>query len=118
MVSTTHFLKKSIMVPLTTLDNGVSVEPKNTQHPFMRGIMQFDDYNYGRFNGYILVPQPKESSKMKKYNSVPNLLTKAYLEGKEPIPLSDKNIERLESDINAKFFHDAINTGGEQDIPV
>lgn len=55
MVSTTHFLKKSIMVPLKTLDNGTHEEPKNTDHPFMRGIMQFDDYNYRRYNQHILV---------------------------------------------------------------
>lgn len=113
MVSTTHFLKKSIMVPLKTLDNGEHEEPKNANHPFMRGIMKFDDYNYGRYNGYILVPQPKETSKIKKYASVPNLLSSAYLEGKETIPLSDKNIDRLESNLNAKFQHDAISYGVE-----
>jgi len=34
------------MVPLTIDDNGRKMEPANTCHPFMRGIMTFDDYNY------------------------------------------------------------------------
>jgi hypothetical protein len=34
------------MVPLKEDDDGNQFEPQNTAHPFMRGIMKFDDYNY------------------------------------------------------------------------
>lgn len=46
IVNTTHFFKKSVMVPLKEDDDGNQFEPQNTAHPFMRGIMKFDDYNY------------------------------------------------------------------------
>jgi len=38
------------MVPVTIDDEGKVKEPENTKHPFMRGIMHFDDYNYSYFN--------------------------------------------------------------------
>jgi hypothetical protein len=58
VVNTTHFIKKSVMVPLKVDDDGYHTEPGNTEHPFMRGIMQFDDYNYRRFNHYVLLEEP------------------------------------------------------------
>ena len=58
LVNTTHFIKKSVMVPLALDDEGKEVEPANVQHPFMRGIMNFDDYNYKQFNDFVLVEQP------------------------------------------------------------
>jgi len=45
-------------VPLKVDDDGYHTEPGNTEHPFMRGIMQFDDYNYRRFNHYVLLEEP------------------------------------------------------------
>jgi hypothetical protein len=33
------------MVPIQQTE-GKYAEPENIQHPFMRGIMTFDDYNY------------------------------------------------------------------------
>ena len=38
-VSTTHFIKKSVMLPLKEDEYGHSVEPINRNNPFMRGIM-------------------------------------------------------------------------------
>lgn len=58
VVNTTHFIKKSVMVPLKMDDEGNQTEPANTLHPFMRGIMNFDDYNYRQYNSYILVEEP------------------------------------------------------------
>ena len=46
VVPTTHFIKKSVMVPDEDL------APCN---PFNRGIMQFDDYNYNQFNEHVLI---------------------------------------------------------------
>jgi hypothetical protein len=34
------------MVPVEFDRAGQVLEPNNTTHPFMRGIMTFDDYNY------------------------------------------------------------------------
>ena len=59
VVSTTHFIKKSVMVPINEDNDGNLVSnDQNTSHPFMRGIMQFDDYNYKQFNDFVLVPEP------------------------------------------------------------
>ena len=48
---------------------------------------------------------------------MPNLLSKAYLEGKDPLPLLEKNIERLESNLGSQFLHDAIHTGIDTTSP-
>jgi hypothetical protein len=42
MISTTHFIKKSVMVPI---EEELNVHV-NTEHPFKRGIMTFDDFSY------------------------------------------------------------------------
>jgi len=39
-------LKKSVMIPLKHDDDGKAIEHANISHPFMRGVMEFDDYNY------------------------------------------------------------------------
>lgn len=60
LVQTTHFIKKSVMVPCEGDDEGNLVEQStNRKHPFMRGIMTFDDYNYNQFNEYVLIEEPK-----------------------------------------------------------
>ena len=52
VVTTTHFLKKCIVVPNKQSDG----EEKAIQdHPFKRGSMKFDDFNYQVYNPYILV---------------------------------------------------------------
>ena len=39
-------------------DNLIEVDAYN---PFMRGIMEFDDYNYAVHNPYVLVEDPKHA---------------------------------------------------------
>lgn len=63
IVQQTHFIKKSVMVPIDFDDEGHTREPKNAEHPFMRGIMNFDDYSYTHFNSYVLLAEPHESEK-------------------------------------------------------
>ena len=63
VVQTTHFIKKSVMVPLEYDDEGIIQENENINHPFMRGIMNFDDYNYQVFNPYILLEEPNAERK-------------------------------------------------------
>ena len=58
-VSTTHFIKKAVLVPVKPLNEDVSQKPQNSQHPFMRGIMTFDDYNYSQFNEHVLLEEPE-----------------------------------------------------------
>ena len=72
VVSTTHLLKKAVMVPndaaLTTHVDDELAKPANKltlrqlDMPFMRGIMSFDDFNYRAFNDYVLVEEPKNAS--------------------------------------------------------
>lgn len=50
------------MIPLKFDDNGKATEAANISHPFMRGIMEFDDYNYNQYNEMILVPEVKATS--------------------------------------------------------
>jgi hypothetical protein len=61
-VQTTHMLKKSVMIPLKHDEDGKAIEAANISHPFMRGIMEFDDYNYNQYNEMILVPELKPTS--------------------------------------------------------
>ena len=62
-INTTHFIKKSVMVPLKTDELGHPIEPKNKNNPFMRGIMEFDDYNYSNLNDFILLEEPAMAEK-------------------------------------------------------
>ena len=47
-LQTLQLIKKSVIVP----------KVKGKQHPFKRGIMNFDDFNYEQFNQYVLVEEP------------------------------------------------------------
>lgn len=62
VVQTTHMLKKSVMIPLKHDEEGKAIEVGNISHPFMRGIMEFDDFNYAQYNEMILVPEVKVTS--------------------------------------------------------
>jgi len=63
IVQQTHFIKKSVMVPIKIDEEGRIKEPDNPEHPFMRGIMNFDDYSYTNFNSYVLLAEPHDSEK-------------------------------------------------------
>ena len=46
------------MIPLKQEDGEKSIERHpNPYNPFMRGVMEFDDYNYKQFNPYILLKE-------------------------------------------------------------
>ena len=64
-VQTTHLLKKSVMVPIKYDDEGNIEEVPHAYNPFMRGVMEFDDYNYALHNPYVLVEDPKHADKEK-----------------------------------------------------
>ena len=58
-INTTHFIKKAVMVPLDFDEKGnEKINETHQEHPFMRGIMNFDDYNYKSFNDYVLLEEP------------------------------------------------------------
>ena len=50
MVNTTHMIKKSVMIPIETDEDGLPIERDNLHTPFSRGVMTFDDFNYKMFN--------------------------------------------------------------------
>lgn len=57
VVQTTQFIQKAVMVPISVDEDGKSSEPSNLKHPFMRGIMNFDDYNYSSINDYVFITE-------------------------------------------------------------
>jgi hypothetical protein len=76
VVSTTHLLKKAVMVPNDSAlalnsnldENFATAAPsqrrsqRQLDQPFMRGIMNFDDFNYKAFNPYVLIQEPENPS--------------------------------------------------------
>ena len=59
VVLTTHLLKKAVMIPIKLDEEGNVEEVTHAYNPFMRGVMEFDDYNYAVHNPYILVEDPR-----------------------------------------------------------
>jgi hypothetical protein len=111
IVNTAHFIKKSIMVPLKIDDDGNQLEPNNTSHAFMRGIMNFDDYNYRLYNRYVLVEDPSIPVKIKteKVVPLPSTNRKLTIDGNEIMALSEKNLDlKQERDNDGPYYHDAI----------
>ena len=55
-------MKKQVAIPIKQEEDGINwVEAvQNVYSPFMRGVMEFDDYNYKMHNQYILRLNPKE----------------------------------------------------------
>jgi len=47
------------MVPIKYDDDGNIEEVAHAYNPFMRGVMEFDDYNYAIHNPYVLVEDPR-----------------------------------------------------------
>jgi hypothetical protein len=114
IVNTTHFMKKSILVPLKENEDGNLTEPANAHHPFMRGILQFDDYNYERFNQYVLLEEPKNASiaaeiEMRERNKTLEQ-ERASVSGKDAVPLSEKNLAAKErtQQSDSTYTHELI----------
>ena len=59
VVQTTHLLKKAVMIPIKYDEEGRVEENVHAYNPFMRGVMEFDDFNYTVHNPYIFVEDPK-----------------------------------------------------------
>lgn len=59
-LQTLHFLKKACILPYKDPKTGKPRDTSQDDKPFLRGIMNFDDYNYSYFNQYVLVEDPKE----------------------------------------------------------
>ena len=55
LVQTTEMLKKQVAIPIKLDEENNMIEVvQNVFSPFMRGVMEFDDYNYRMHNEYIL----------------------------------------------------------------
>ena len=72
-VTTTLLLKKCVRVPKLELKNDLVPDglpyveyTKETERqqvkPFQRGVMGFDDYNYDKFNKYILIDPNRDET--------------------------------------------------------
>ncbi len=60
-MQTTHLIKKSVTVSCKEGDQGEPIQiVGNVNHPFTRGIMRFDDYNYNLINEYVLIEDPQD----------------------------------------------------------
>ena len=59
IVQTTSMLKRSVMIPIVVDSEEQIQEVTHAYNPFMRGVMEFDDYNYTIHNPYVLVEDPK-----------------------------------------------------------
>ena len=67
VIQTTHFLKKSIMIPLKVDGDDAQTDVvSNPYHPFMRGVMEFDDYNYKLYNPYVLLKEPEDEAQKRR----------------------------------------------------
>lgn len=52
---------KSVTVSCKEGDQGEPIQiVGNVNHPFTRGIMRFDDYNYNLINDYVLLEDPQD----------------------------------------------------------
>ena len=47
------------MVPIKYDDENNLEEVAHAYNPFMRGVMEFDDFNYAAHNPYVLIEDPK-----------------------------------------------------------
>ena len=63
VVTTTHFLKKCVLIPTRQTEQE---ELTYQDNPFKRGSMKFDDYNYQVYNPYILVQEEKDKKGRRK----------------------------------------------------
>lgn len=58
----------SALALTSNLDDNFVAAPSNKKskrqldQPFMRGIMNFDDFNYKAFNPYVLIEEPENPS--------------------------------------------------------
>ena len=59
VIQTTHLFKKLVCIPIKYDEESQLEEVKDAYTPFMRGVMEFDDYNYAIHNPYVLVEDPK-----------------------------------------------------------
>jgi hypothetical protein len=97
IVQTTHMLKKSVMIPLKHDEDGKTTEQTNINHPFMRGVMEFDDFNYTQFNNLVLIPEPNQASPKKFEKTAADT---------ESVRLSVKSIDQLVND--KQYVHETI----------
>lgn len=97
MVTTTHFLKKCILVPSRQNEQE---EKYYLENPFKRGSMKFDDFNYEVFNPYILIQEQKKEGEDKeawKNGSVSTEVMKGLINPKGPT-LSKQALEMKQMD--------------------
>ena len=110
VVLTTHLLKKCVQVPVFHATE--QEETAYQGHPFKRGAMKFDDYNYHIYNPYILVENNtknlQEHNRQKKMKNSKGI---ALDGGEQSIKLEEEVLAKSNLD-NYEF--DSINTGDKE----
>lgn len=83
IVQTTHFLKKCVIQQPQSSTEQLELVDMN-DHPFKRGVMTFEDFNYAVFNPFILVQEGEKSNQIEsKYE-----------------PLSEKQLQTIQKERN------------------
>lgn len=90
------------MIPLKADEDGANEGVANPYHPFMRGAMEFDDYNYKLYNPYVLLKEPEDEAEKRKMAKLDNLTKNMQSDMSEK--LSVKAIEKYDED----YQHDVI----------
>lgn len=77
-------------------EDGHLREPANQNHPFMRGIMNFDDYNYNAINEFVLVSETSKNVKNKKVGEIGDNGTELSEQNMNEAALSSKRYQHDE----------------------
>jgi hypothetical protein len=81
--------------------------PKHQQHPFTRGIMTFDDYNYNQLNDFILQTAPED------HFSRPVAQTLPHDRHKSSEHFTEQNLHSARV-TSHKYNHDAITLASQE----
>jgi len=113
IVKTTHLLKKSVMIPVKYDEEG-NLEESYAYTPFLRGVMEFDDYNYAVHNPYILVEDPNHADVDKDDPLKKEEKAAARKEEEEKVKPSDGlsethlSAKNINTSITEEYAHDLV----------
>lgn len=89
-------------------DDDGNFEEADAYNPFMRGIMEFDDYNYKVHNPYVLVEDPKlaEAEPLAEKKEPPKL----YAVDKAARDCTERSLscKNLDMSVEKDYVHDII----------
>ena len=110
-VKTAHFFKKSIMVPHDRHRSEAAKHNRqqtNPRHPFSRGIMTFDDYNYDQYNSHVLISEPVKEKKKTVMDKWQEVMERGRPEHNEQNQVWTEENLKLRQQTDADYEHDAL----------